>query len=241
MDDKVRQHIALGRQHYHAGEYMEAERHLGEVVEQYQTFPDVYNMLGVIYHADGRFDQAELAFENALRLNENYTEAALNLSVVYNDRGKYAKARSVYQRVMERAVNEPRQLDAFARGKIANMHADLGAVYASMGMYPESVNEYRKALELGPTFVDLRTRLGVVYRDMGDHASAVRELERACEQNRHYLPARTHLGVALFSMGRKRDAIAAWNAVLAADPTDKSARLYLRIVADDSADNNSER
>ena len=35
---------------------------------------------------------AEEAFENALRLNPRYTEAALNLSVTYNDRGKYERA-----------------------------------------------------------------------------------------------------------------------------------------------------
>jgi tetratricopeptide (TPR) repeat protein len=84
-------------------------------------------MLGVVYHAQGRFQDAEGAFETALRLNPRYTEAALNLSVTYNDRGKYDLAREVYRRAVTASASQPGSLDQFARGKLADMHADLGA------------------------------------------------------------------------------------------------------------------
>src|SRR5690349_8213635 len=155
MPDRLEQLITLGREHYQAGEYDKAEKYLGEVVEIRPTFPDVFNMLGVIYHAHGRFQEAEEAFENALRINPNYTEAALNLSVTYNDRGKYDKAREVYSRVMSNSVDQPKGIDPFARGKIANMHADLGEVYAGLGMHDEAVREYSKSLDLCPDFCDL--------------------------------------------------------------------------------------
>ena len=134
MSDRVDQLIALGREHYNAGEYERAEPFLAEAVEARPNFPDVYNMLGVIYHAQGRFSDAEEAFENALRLNPRYTEAALNLSVTYNDRGKYQKAREVYASAMSRSAQQPSSMDPFARGKIANMHADLGQAYAEAGI-----------------------------------------------------------------------------------------------------------
>src|SRR5437762_1922502 len=132
MSDRVQQLIALGREHYNAGELERAEPFLAEAAAARPNYPDLYNMLGVVYHAQGRFSDAEEAFETALRLNPRYTEAALNLSVTYNDRGKYDRARDVY------------------------MHADLGAAYASLGMFDESVREYGKALELCPEFADLR-------------------------------------------------------------------------------------
>ena len=190
-------------------------------------------MLGVIYHAQGRFSDAEEAFEEALRLNPNYTEAALNLSVTYNDLGKYdARARGLRQGRLGTRVGQPRSLDPFARGKIANMHADLGAAYAGLGLYDEAVREYSKALELCPDFVDLRVRLGNVYRDMGMLDAAVAEFEDAKRLRPDYLPARIHLGVTLFSLGRKDAAIDEWQAVLEVDPNNKSARLYLRMVHD---------
>ena len=128
MDDRLQQLIALGREHYNAGEYEKAEPFLGQVVQEHRpSFADIYNMLGVIYHAQGRFADAEEAFETALRINPSYTEAALNLSVTYNDRGKYDQAREVYAAAVSASHQQPSSLDPFARGKLANMHADLGA------------------------------------------------------------------------------------------------------------------
>src|SRR5215467_10921305 len=134
-------------------------------------------MLGVVYHSQGRFSDAEEAFETALRLNPRYTEAALNLSVTYNDRGKYDRAREVYTRAVSASASQPDALDQFARGKLANMHADLGAAYASFGRFDDAVREYLRALELCPEFADLRVRLGNVYCNMGVHNSAIAELE----------------------------------------------------------------
>ena len=197
------------------------------------SFPDLYNMLGVIYHAQGRFSDAEEAFENALRLNPRYTEAALNLSVTYNDRGKYDRAREVYARAVSASVGQPNALDQFARGKLANMHADLGAAYAGLAMFDEAVREYAKALDLCPQFADLRVRLGNVYRDMGVHQAAIAEFEHAKRIRPDYAPAHIHLGVTLFSLGRVDAALAEWQAVLATDPTNKSAQLYIRMVSDE--------
>ena len=224
--------ITVGREHYKVGEYDKAEPLLAQAVATKSGFADLYNMLGVIYHAQGRFQDAEVAFEAARAINPNYTEAALNLSVTYNDRGKYDRAREVYSRVVTTSYKAPRAIDPFARGKLANMHADLGAGYASLALYDEAVREYGSALGLCPDFADLRVRLGAVYRDMGDHASAIRELIAARDQRPEYLPARVHLGVAYFSAGRKEDAVAEWREVLVREPTNKSAALYLRMVKD---------
>ena len=81
MDEDLKHLLTLGKSHYHRGEYGRAERYLAQVVEQNQSFADVYNMLGVIYHDQGQFAKARRAFEGALRLNPSYTEAALNLAV----------------------------------------------------------------------------------------------------------------------------------------------------------------
>src|SRR5258708_29809006 len=206
---RVDQLIALGREHYNAGEYERAEPFLAEAAQARPSFPDLYNMLGVIYHAQGRFSDAEEAFENALRLNPRYTEAALNLSVTYNDRGKYDRAREVYTRAVSASIGQPNALDRFARGKLANMHADLGAAYAGLAMFDEATREYAKALDLCPEFADLRVRLGNVYRDMGVHHAAIAEFEHAKRIRPDYVPARIHLAATLFSLGPPEPALSA--------------------------------
>ena len=181
-------------------------------------------MLGVVYHSQGRFQDAEEAFENALKLNPRYTEAALNLSVTYNDRGKYERAREVYTRAVSASVGQPNALDWFARGKLANMHADLGAAYTGLAMFDEAVREYGKALDLCPDFADLRVRLGNAVSRHG-HVARRGHRVRARERLRpDFVPARIHLGVTLFSLGKKDAAIAEWNGGAQLEPDNKSAK-----------------
>jgi tetratricopeptide (TPR) repeat protein len=187
-------------------------------------------MLGVIQHGHGHFTQAQELFEQALVINPNYTEAALNLAVTYNDLGKYQQAKDVYAHAIARSRAQPRQLDPFAKGKIANMHARVADAYAGIGMNEEAAREYRRALDLCPTFIDIRTKLAATLRDMGDKEAAVAEYQQVKQQSPKYVPARVNLGVTLYSLGRKDEAKAEWESVLAEEPGNKSCRMYLDIL-----------
>ena len=58
MGDRIEQLIALGREHYNAGELDRAEPFLAEAASARPGFPDLYNMLGVVYHSQGRFSDS---------------------------------------------------------------------------------------------------------------------------------------------------------------------------------------
>ncbi len=229
MDDHLKQLLLLGREHYQKREYDKAEYLLRQVVAQTDKFADVHHMLGVILHSRGDFQQAEQHFEKAVELNPNYTEAQLNLMVTYNDLGKYDKARTLYASMRTRSQGSDRQLDPFAKGKIANMHAELSNAYHDVGMIPEAILELEKAVRLCPTFADLRTRLGVLLKDSGDLARAREHFEMAKQINPKYLQARVQLGVLALSAGESTRAAEEFRAVLAEDPENKSAQTYLRI------------
>jgi tetratricopeptide (TPR) repeat protein len=232
MDEALKQLLTLGRGYFEKKQYAQAEKFLTQVVEQNQSFADVYNMLGVVYHDQGQFARAQRAFEAALRLNPSYTDAALNLAVIYNDMGKYREAKEVYAAALGRQRSSPNRMDPFVKGKIANMYADIGNVFASSGMLNEAVIEYRRALELGPTFVDIRMKLADVMRDLGDHDGCLKQFDEILTINPNYLPGRVHYGIALYSAGRRGDAIAVWEDVLSRHPGNKSAEMYLNLVRD---------
>jgi tetratricopeptide (TPR) repeat protein len=228
MDEHIRQLLLLGREHYSKGEYEQAAELLKQVVEHTDRFADVFDMLGVIAHGRGELSVARQHFEKAVSLNPNYTEAQLNLMVTLNDLGEYERARQIYSGIRHRGTGG-KELDPFAKGKIANMHADLSNAYQDIGMSLEAIHELEKAVALCPGFADLRTRLGVLYRDAGDLKRAREQLEAARDANPRFLQARILLGVLHLSAGDEARAIAELESVTAVDPQNKAAQMYLRI------------
>ena len=228
MDERLKQLLILGREHYDRREYERAEHVLRQVLDKTDRFADVYNMLAVILHERGDFVAAERYFERAVELNPNYTEALLNLAVTYNDLGKYELARQIYAKIPQ--TGDTGIADPYARGKIANMHADLATAYADLGCTQEAIEQMKKAVDLCPTFADLQTQLGNFYRDSGSLASALEHYSAARNANPKYVRARVLLGVTLLSLGHPEEAAAEWSEVLAIDPDEKSAKMYLRMV-----------
>jgi tetratricopeptide (TPR) repeat protein len=200
------------------------------VLEEEDRYADVHDMLGVIAHSRGNFLVAERHFERALEINPAYTEAALNLAVTYNDRGKYEKAREVYSRIKVGAAGTTAGLDPFARGKLANMHADIAQAYHDAGLIREAVREYEKAVGLCPHFADLQTKLGTLLRELNDLVSARKAYEAAIQAKPNYVPARLQLGVTLLSLGEPSAAEEHWKHVISLEPENSQAKMYLRML-----------
>jgi len=231
MDEHTKENLRLGRDAYKKKEYSRAESYLLQVLESHSGFADVHNMLGVIFHDRGLFSKAQGHFEMALQINPNYTEAALNLAVTYNDLGRYEDAKRVYGQALANSRTEPGELDPFVRGKIANMYADIGDVFASSGLYDLAAAEYDKALSMAPGFVDIRLKLAQALRDAGKHDAAIAQFEQILRDRPGYTSARVHLGITLYAIGRNTEAIAQWQEVLRHDPDNKSCKMYLNLVS----------
>jgi tetratricopeptide (TPR) repeat protein len=66
-------------------------------------FPDLHNLLGIAYDNDEMTDDAIEEFEQALRLNDHYQDARLNLGLTLFERGRDAEA----ERHLRRVAAEP--------------------------------------------------------------------------------------------------------------------------------------
>lgn len=229
MIERLKQHLTLGRELYGRHDYAGAEAHLREVVTLRDDLPDVHHMLGMIHFDRGELADARVCFERALQLNPDYTEAALNLSIVCNELGAYRDGREVVGTISERA-RQGHRIDPYARGKVANLHGEVARAYEELGMWPEAVDEYRRGLGLCPDYSDLRTRLAMCLRADGDVEEARKELEIAVTINPQFVPARVALGVVYMTLGRHDEAALAWRESLAIDPTHRPARVYLRLL-----------
>lgn len=221
----------LGKKAYEDKKTDSAIVYLENVIKEKQTFADVYNMLGLLYYGKSRFEDAITAFKQALRLNPNYTEAGLNLSIVYNELGRYGESDSVCEKAQgEKKDGEEYYLDPYIRGKLANMHAELGKIYKDLSHYNDAIDEYIKALKLRPEFVDVRVNLAVVYRNNKEFTDSKRELEEALKINPTFPDAIIQLGITYYMMGQNDNAKREWLKVLTIRPGDKMAKMYMNLL-----------
>ena len=153
----------------------------------------------------------------------------MNLAVLYNDLGRYAEAKKLYGHLQGKHKGETAEIEPVLRGRLSNMHADLGDVYRSIGLYVHAAVEYKKALDFNPVYADIRTKLGMALREAGKTQESLAELKRALKDKPRYLTAKVQLGISYYTAGKLKEARKEWEEVLKLDPANESAKTYLKL------------
>lgn len=222
--------VKLGKTFFEKKEYHKAEGYLRQALKKGTDYADVYNMLGVIDHIEGKFDVAIEMFRKALRINDGYTEALINLAVLYNDLGKYEDAKKLYTKLSKTHKGKPHHIEPVLKGKLSNLHANIGDIYRSLGLYTYAIDEYNKALHLNPTYVDIRTKLGISFRENDELQKSLAELKKVIKTDSKYTAAQVQLGVTYYSMGKIAEAKKQWSDVTKKEPLNEYAKMYLRLI-----------
>ncbi len=230
MSSTLQELYDLGSKLFEEGKLSEAEPVLREVIAINPAYADVQNKLGIIHNLKGDLRRAAEHFEKALELNPRYTEASLNLAVTYNDMGEYKKAQEVFSVAAQIAHPDPKAMDPFIAGKLANEHYKLGNLYLEFNMNDEAIGEYRKAVKLHPKLADVHTRLGMALRNKGDVEEAIVHFVKAKVINPNYGPAWVQLGLSYYMEGLTGLAFEEWEKALRNIPNLKEAENYLRLL-----------
>ncbi|MFQ5847607.1 MAG: tetratricopeptide repeat protein [Candidatus Methylomirabilales bacterium] len=236
MDTRqLKQQIQQATALFQAGRYEEAEVLLLEIAQQNPLYANVYNMLGFIYSQRDAPDKAVELFRQALSVNPAYTEARLNLAITLADSGAYSEAIREYGLAKEREQAKAPTLPTHAQARLANAHDELAKAYQELGLYPQAVQEYEKAIALAPHFPDLHCNLARCYMEAGDGDRAEAALGRALELHPAYADALVQLGLLHYQRRETLQAISAWEKALASDPGNVLAQIYLRMAREGGA------
>ncbi len=229
MTHSIQQMVESGKEHFEHKEYAKAEHCFKTVLAKQPNYADVVNLLGVIYHIEGKFDSAMELFERSLKINPRYTEAILNLAVLYNDLGRYKDAKKLYTQLRNNQSVKHKHIEPVLKGKLSNLHADIGDIYRNLGLFNYAIEEYKKALGLNPQYVDIKTKLGIAYRENKQLKESLLELTEASKMDSRYITSKIQLGVTYYSLGKMNDAKKSWNAVLHKEPENEFAKMYLKL------------
>jgi tetratricopeptide (TPR) repeat protein len=107
---------------------------------------------------------------------------------------------------------------------------DLATESLKKRQYPVAIDEWRKAVELGPTEALPRNNLGVSLVESGKVEEAIPHYRKALELNPEYPEAHNNLGVALVKAGKPEEALPHYQRALELNPNLANAHNNLGVL-----------
>ena len=168
----VKAHINLITLYGRKGNFQKAEEHFHTAVKlNPDQFPDAYYNYGILLVLEGKLNEAEKAFRQALELRPSYADARNNLGNLLERQGKFREAIAEYEKAIE------------IRPDFRQAHFNLGRILVNQQRYAEGIRHLQQTL----TPVDGSTpaylyALGAAYGRAGDQQNALRYLRQARDQ-----------------------------------------------------------
>jgi tetratricopeptide (TPR) repeat protein len=230
MDIQPDRIVERARERIEAGDPYGAVHLLREVTASGKAFADAHHLLGLALSMSGQPAEALAEFDRALALNPRYVDAHLNRAVTLNDLGRYDDAVAAFAAAQGLGGVDHTGFPAPEASRLANLHAELAEAYVEAVGIREAIEQYAKAAELRPEFLDLRYRLARLRLEVGDVALARRELEVILEERPSFFDARAAFGMACYLEGDTAVARAAWQQCRGERPGEPRITAYLALL-----------
>jgi tetratricopeptide (TPR) repeat protein len=191
---------------------------------------DPFFMLGTIAFDRGKFNKAIKTYRRCLDLNPLHADAAIALSVILNDLGRYEEGKQAYLRAQAAVKAKARAVDSGSNRKLGEKQEELGDLYFQSGRFDDAREAYDRALSFDPSRRDVLLKVVDCWVEKGEIPKAISRLEEILSAQPGFLAARNRLGLLFHRQGEFERAVEAWEAVLSRDPNNTSASHYLRTV-----------
>ena len=164
--------------------------------------PLIHNNLGIALAAQGKPEEAEAHYAEALRLDPNFALTHNNLGMALAKRGKLEEAEAYYAEALR------------LNPKLAEAHNNLGIALAKQGKLEEAETQYAEALRLNPNLARAHNNLGMALAKQGKLEEAEAQYVEALRLDPHFAGAHNNLGMALVARGKLEEAEAQYAAAL---------------------------
>lgn len=174
----------------------------------------ILNNLGTVYWQDGRVDEADAVWRQALAVAPGSAIVLNNLGLVASRRKQYASAIDLFKRAI---ALKPEYTDP---------HLNLGSAERALGLRDAAEAEFRRGLKLSPLDQRAHLELGELLLDEGRVAEAASEFQ-ASLRAAPTASAYDDLGEAELRLKNAEAAQSAWRAAVGLNRFDSRARFDL--------------
>jgi Flp pilus assembly protein TadD len=211
-----------------------------QVTKACPTNPRGYDLLGISYDSQDRFEEAQQAFRKAIALAPRGAGFHNNLAISFAHSGKTGEAITEFQNAVRLDVH-----NEFANGNLAdyyvkeknyrralyylrNARADqstdpslvyeLAQAYFGAGETKPALQTVARLWKLAPSDARIRFALGLLLAQHDQYAGAVEQFEAVAVQERDFAVYQ-NLGLAYSKLGRLPEAQRAFEQALRLDPS----------------------
>lgn len=201
-----RDHITILVDHYQNQRFDEAETLATEMIVKFSKDSLVWQILGAVLGAKGRWPEALHANQKAVEFSPEDARAHVNLGVTLQELGKLGQAEISYKRAIALFPNS------------AVAHNNLGNTLRDQKKLLEAEASFRNAVALNPNYALAYSNLGNTLNELGKLEEAESSYNKAITLQPDSAAAYNNLGVTLQNLGRSDEALASYSQALTLRP-----------------------
>ena len=191
---------------------------------------EIWNNIGLCYHKMGNYDEAILAYDSGIYLDETYIDIYINRAISYEERGDIRLATLDYEYVLSKMPNHPiasfnliylqkgqnqdenikDKLTAFILDNplIADGFASRGLYYYEMQQFDLAQLDFLEATRLDPSNINYQFNLGLALEKTNNAIEAEQILINITEREPEHSGAYFNLGNIKHKSSQFQEAIA---------------------------------
>ncbi len=178
---------------------------------------ELYYGLGSTFDAWGRNEEAKSAYERALELRKDYTEAHYNLANILKSEGELEEAIEHYRLAVQSEADS------------VEVRNNFGAALKAAGRVDEAIEQWEKALEIAPSDPLAHYNLALALAEQGKDDRSREHAREALRQRPDWAEVHVALGMVLLQRGQIYEAIGRFKEALRIRPADAEAHSGLGV------------
>ena len=163
----------VGADYVVLGDFPDADKWFTKSVEWDPASVLGWYYLGRTKYNENRFEEAVVAFQRCLKLDDKHVKAEDNLGLSYQALGRLDDALQAYRNAID--------WQSDAKVKNPGPFIDIGGLFLETNQPEKAVEYLQKALEIAPDDAKAHQQLGKAYFNLNNLPKALDELEKAAQ------------------------------------------------------------